>query len=310
MNEMADNCFKYFAGNFEDNITGLEFQKFLKQSEIPRIRLDGSNLDTGMWCTSVVTGLHRWKPEYKKRVIRKMQSLNDWYNCYKYPVTMITFTTRQKGLSIPDQITFLKSNFVKAKDVMRKVSKFPYFWVIEPHKTGFGHIHCLAFKEFSSDERDNIRKLWVEKYKAGVYQAAPKFVMKKNSIHLESAAAYVIKYMKKTMEYDLLKNDDSGYFKFSSWVWKMSRHDTDYKGVRIWGCSQDISQVIAYQGEPDTGVRWWRVNYLLPDTEDGWFSLWVDEDMAAFPERVYEFDRAFKSNFDNVSSCGDRIEFL
>jgi hypothetical protein len=302
------------TSSYADKMTGLEFIKFLKESETPRIRLDGSNIDTGMWCTSIVTGIHRWKNEYKKRIIAKFQALNDWYDTYSYPVTMITFTCRQRGLTIPDQIDLLKESFNKAKKVMNKhLGTFPYVWVMEPHKSGYAHIHMLAFNYFSPEEKDRIRKLWVESYRAGSYGAAPKFVASKEHKHLDSAAAYAVKYVKKTMQYNLMSDTSSGYFKLSSWVWKMSRRDTPYKGVRFWSSSKEVSSVLAYQGKPDNGIRWWRVNYYLPESPKypaGWFPKWVDEDMAAYPDRVCEFDRAFKDNFNRIPSCGNLIEFL
>ena len=44
---------------------------------------------------------------------------------------------------------------------------------------------------------------------------------------------------------------------------------------------------MAYSGEKNPDVIWWRANWR---TDDGWYPLWVDEDMAAYPDRIYEFD--------------------
>ncbi|HEY9754604.1 MAG TPA: hypothetical protein V6C97_05570, partial [Oculatellaceae cyanobacterium] len=66
-------------------------------------------------------------------------------------------------------------------------------------------------------------------------------------------------------------------------------HDTDYTGVRLWGCSRDISEAMAYSGEKNLDAIWWRVSWKIPD--GGWFPLWIDSDMAAYPERIEEFDR-------------------
>ena len=41
-------------------------------------------------------------------------------------------------------------------------------------------------------------------------------------------------------------------------------------------------------GEKNPDVIWWRVNWKTSD--DTWYPLWIDDDMAACPERINEFD--------------------
>ena len=72
----------------------------------------------------------------------------------------------------------------------------------------------------------------------------------------------------------------------------MSRRNTDYKSVRSWSCSRDLSKVMKL---PETGskINWWRFSINVPATykhKGGWFPLWVDEDMAGYIDRINDFD--------------------
>lgn len=265
-----------------------EFSAFLKDSEKSQIRIDGYDPDKG-WCSARITGLHRFKPEYRKRVYAKVQCLNSWYEEHPSPISMVTLTTRQRGLSKPDQIDLLKVSFNKAKQMLNKrLGLFPYVWVMEAHESGYSHIHWLIFKDIPPEVQTEIKQLWNEKYGAGGYSDALQFDIREAQKSLRSAAAYVFAYVTKTMDSEALSDHDSGYFKQSAWVHKMSQHKTAYKGVRTWGSSRDITEVMRRPESP-SGVIWWRTSWKTEDMTE-WFPCWIDEDMAACPDRIEEFD--------------------
>lgn len=271
-----------------------EFIEFLKKSENACLRLDGCDISNEQWKSVKISGLHRWKTEYKKRIYAKLRQLNPWYEKHHSPITMATFTTRQRGLKICEQVDLLKHCFNKAKKLLNKyLGKFSYFWIIEPHKSGYAHIHMLIFRSVPRELRYKLASSWNGSYGAGGYKESLKFSISKTQRSLRSAGAYVFKYIEKTLDYDMLSDPDSGYFKLSAWVWKMSRRDTDYTGVRFWGCSRDLSEVMAYACEENFDTIWWRVSFWFPKTERyaaGWFPVWIDEDMAGYPDRIHEFD--------------------
>lgn len=286
-----------------NNLVGIEFYDFLKESENSCLRIDGCDVVSGEWKTRKISGMHRWKTEYKKRIYAKLQQLNPWYEKHHSPITMATFTTKQRGITIHEQIDLLKHSFNKAKKLLNKyLGKFSYFWIIEPHLSGYAHIHMLIFKHVTRELRYKLAEAWNGSYGAGGYKESIKFSMSKTQHSLRSAGAYVFKYVEKTLDYNMLSDVSSGYYILSSWVWKMSRHDTEYTGVRFWGCSRDLSNVMAYAGETNTDTIWWRVSWKLPDGE--YFPVWIDEDMAAYPERVYEFDAWLQSQNENLSQSG------
>ncbi|HEY9754603.1 MAG TPA: hypothetical protein V6C97_05565, partial [Oculatellaceae cyanobacterium] len=259
--------------NFEidsDCSVGMEFYDFNVESEQCSIRIDGCCGSDDEWCTSYISGLHRWKPDYKKKTYAKLQCLNDWYDEHHSPITLVTFTTRQRDLEKWEQIDLLKSSFNKGKKMLNKrLGRFPYVWVMECHESGYSHIHMIIFREVPRKVRRELQGLWNNKYCAGGYGEALNFSIKKGQRDLRSAGAYVFAYVVKTLDYEMLKHVDSGYYIQSSWVWKMSRHDTDYTGVRLWGCSRDISEAMAYSGEKNLDAIWWRVSWKIPD--GGWF---------------------------------------
>jgi len=273
-----------------DCSVGLEFYDFLKESEHTIIRLDGFNNSSDSWCTSYISGTHRWKDSYKKRIYAKIHALDAWYVKHHSPIAMVTFTTFQKGIEKPDQIDLLKHSFNKAKKLLNKyLGKFPYIWVMECHESGYSHIHMVVFKNISRSLREKISKIWTGKYSAGGFKDAVQFKISKPQRSLRSAAAYVFAYIVKTLDYEALNTVNSGYYIQSSWVWKMSRRDTDYTGVRLWSSSRDLTEAMKNTDEClDSNIIWWRVSWKVPN--GGWFPLWIDSDMSDYPDRVEAFD--------------------
>lgn len=253
---------------------------FLDKNKYCVMRIDGYDVDTGEYIVRYLPMLHRWHPDYKKRVMAKTYALNQWYQKNRVPVTLITFTTRQNDL-IPDQILLLNSAFNKIKKVLnRRLGRFSYMWVIEAHKSGYCHLHMLYFGdelpiELQGDGKKNrglIRDLWENKYDAG---KIIDFSFSPAQRSLNNAGGYVFKYLSKTLAYEALEDRDSGYFLLSSWVREMSRRDSKYQGVRFWGCSRDISEAMRLNLNPSP-VIWFRTNIK---TASGWYPLWVSPDL-------------------------------
>ena len=315
-NSISSDIFQYMVSHQipidSDKSVGLEFAEFLEMSEDCVIRLDGYNGE-GDSVSNLISGLHRWKTEYKKRVYAKLHQLNPWYEKNRSPLTMVTFTTQQKTpdskpMEKWEQLDLLKLSFNKAKKMLNKyLGKFSYFWIMEPHESGFAHIHMLMFAAVPREIRKMLAEMWRTKYCPGScgYKDSMKFSMSKTRRSLGSVGAYVFKYVEKTLNYDLLKNIKSGYFKLSSWVWKMSRHDTDYKGVRFWGCSRDLSTVMACSKENTSDTVWWRVSWKVPD--GGMYPMWIDDDMLDYPDRIEQFDKDLAAGLVKVKFSGGGV---
>lgn len=280
---------------FDENETvKAEFEAYLKKCSTGAMRLDGYDYDKDAFTVLYMPLVHRWTTLYKKRQLAKTYKINDWYKAHKQPVTLITFTTRQQNLTIPSQIDLLKDSFNKIKKVMKKIlGGFSYVWVLEPHKSGYAHIHMLYFgKKLSKNNKKRIKDLWDKKYNAGTQLD---FAYSKTQRSLNNAGGYVFKYLAKTMTYELLQMKDTGYYLLSSWVRKMSKRDTHYRGVRFWGASKDITAAMQAEYEPKP-VIWFRTNIKMKDRTTqkiSWFPVWVSPDLQDDDENKV------LTNFDN-----------
>ncbi len=207
-----------------------KFQAYLKQTELLSIKVTGIN--EGELIEIDMPYIHRWTEAYKKRLLAKFYKLDEWFASNNLDATFFTFTTRQQDfLCKADQYTFLKKNFQKVRDNMRKMKgKFSYIWVAEPHKSGYAHIHMLAFTAFTDDEKETVKRLWCDKYNAGVREALDiqdvkaeddfGEHIKTGSRKLQSPKNYILKYLKKTFNEE---DTDLSYFLFSATAWYMGR---------------------------------------------------------------------------------------
>lgn len=281
------------------------FEEYLKLNENGYIRLDGYNPEAETFEVVYMPVLHRWKKEYKKRVLAKTYKINDWYKENKQPVTLITFTTRQKGLTIPQQIDLLKDSFNKIKKTMNKVlGKFDYLWVMEPHKSGYAHIHMLYFgKKLTKDNQKLIKTLWDKKYNAGNQLD---FSYSPTQRSLNNAGGYVFKYLAKTLTYEMLEMKETGYYQLSAWAREMSKRDTSYRGVRFWGCSRDLTKAMSADTCPSP-VIWFRTNIKR---DNSWFPVWVSPDLYDDDENttLTLFDEWLPTWFKALEELGKEFE--
>lgn len=234
-----------------DSEITLKFQAYLKQTEFLSIIVTG--IKEGELIEIDMPYIHRWKEEYKKRLLAKFYKLDEWFASHSLDATFFTFTTRQEDFPFKaDQYTFLKENFQSIRDNMRKIKgKFSYIWVAEPHRSGYAHIHMLAFTAFTDAEKETIKRLWCDKYNAGVREALDiqdiKAVddfgehQKTGNHRLQSPKNYILKYLKKTFNDE---DTDLSYFLFSATAWYMGQKDNDYCRFRFYGSSKDLSSIM------------------------------------------------------------------
>jgi len=189
--------------------------------------------------------IHRWSIPYRNMILAKLYRLSDWYDTHVSNVTMLTFTTYQKNITYPDQLMLLKKSFNK---IRQTISKFEgnsqYFWILEHHKSGYAHMHCMYFRFFSQVEQQTIRSLWSDKYGAGSAAHGVNFSGQiKQQTSIGSLKAYLMKYLSKTF-YD----ESPGQLLFNFNVWAMQQSD-DYPGIRLLGSSRAVSAIMKFPGE-------------------------------------------------------------
>jgi len=128
---------------------------------------------------------------------------------------------------------------------------YEYLRMVEPHKSGYPHIHVAIFGVALPGLESTVRELWVEKYGAGEEWAQSVDAKTGRSAQqLESPAAYVMKYLSKTTVRKSGEHHDDGPFKaFAAGLW--------VTGKRQLSMSEGLSQAASsdYVSE-ETGENW------------------------------------------------------
>ena len=187
---------------------------------------------------------------------------------------MLTLTTYQDGhysrsvwdktLTIPEALCLLKNSWVYLRYAIRYyLPDTPWVWIMEPHKTGYPHLHVILFADVSEEVQDAIKKLWSEKYKAGSYEHGVDFVVSKPRQSIGSIRNYLMKYIAKSFTSTGSKFGESeiwgvGELVFNALVWK--------NGWRLFGASRDLCKVMAYQRKKDEKeVIWYATEMVSTD---------------------------------------------
>lgn len=182
--------------------------------------------------------IHRWTDIYHKSILAKFYILDDWMKNNPGMVTMFTLTTYQgsksrfndgsysrevkgRNLTILECFDLLRESRTKFLNVLRnRYRGINYFWVLEPHATGYPHCHLVVFQEFSDVEQKEIKRLWSEKYQAGSYKRGIKISSKRSDESIQFIRNYLMKYMTKQFG----KGDNPwtyGELLFNAIVWTM-----------------------------------------------------------------------------------------
>jgi len=259
-----------------------------KQSGFHRFALDGYHH---------IPYVHRFMQAYRNGLLAKLHQLNDWYQRNPVPVTMVTFTTYQTGISFVDQLFLLKDSYRKINKVIRKFGKINYFWVLEPHKSGYIHMHCLYFTLFTDEQKDKINNLWASSYHAGDSKHGVIFEGTiKPSQTLSNVSNYLMKYIGKTFT-----DQSPGQLQFNTLLWALSKC-SDYPGVRMIGSSRELSKIMSWRKEPrDPNKTEFIETYLTHPYSDSAKSISYNNKMTPFT-RTYLKNAIHKSiadlNFD------------
>lgn len=232
---------------------------------------------------------HRWTVSYKKSVLAKLYKLEDWYRKNPCKTTFFTFTTHQNDFnSYEEQYIFLKKNYRKIRKLMiNYLGTFNYVWVIEPHKSGFMHLHMLVFDTFTHEQKLKIIDKWSYKYGAGNEFAQD--ISESKELRIDYLRTYIFKYISKMYDYNLglnfedVKNDP--YFIMSAVAWNMSR-DPSYPSIRFWGSSRYLTSIMKMdRKESDEWIT------LSIESETGlWYEIDKEELRNCLNENFIDID--------------------
>lgn len=221
------------------------------------------NTLTGAFLTKFKPYIHRWTSVYRKGVLAKFYQLEAYTGNNISEVEFITLTTYQKGLSQEEALLNLKEGRKKLLDILRqRYGTQDYVWMLEPHHSGFFHLHLVYFMIISEHDQDTLKKVWHEKYEFGDYEHGLFFSAPRPSADgvcvggsIKSIRNYLMKYVSKSLysegihEYEfhgkIIPLDMSmGELLFNAILKKTK--------TRLWGCSRHLSQVMARPEKPES----------------------------------------------------------
>lgn len=258
-----------------------EFADYLVATSQVKMHLTGLEVAKMTKIEHDMDYVHRWTVIYRKSVLSKFYQLEAWLKEHPHPVTMMTLTGYQAGaysrsvkgrdLTVEETFQMLNECWDRLSKILRKeIPDLTYVWIIEPHESGYPHYHVLLFHELTDDQQARIKTLWSERYQAGSMEHGVDFVIKKPGESIKSLRNYLMKYIAKGFvsvgsRYEPEKEWTPAQLVFNAVVWK--------NHYRLFGCSRNLSAVMAYQGESKTGVIWYRME-LADDFEDVSRPIW------------------------------------
>ena len=206
---------------------------------------------------------HRWTSESRKQTLAKFYKLETDYNADPKPVTFITLTTKQRGFDRwEDQFNFLRDSYQRLRlNIKYMRPKADYIWVLEPHKSGFIHMHMMIFCKFTAEEKDRLLTLWCDKYGVGVRQAQD--IQDIELDRVNHIRTYLFKYLAKSWDSEGWENEN--LLTFHSTMWAMSRRVSIFKGMRSFGSSQRLSSVMRLD-KPVSDEEWETLRTMIDDS--------------------------------------------
>lgn len=197
--------------------------------------------------------IHRWTDLYKKGVLARFYSLErELKGKPVNVVTMMTLTTyhgvnalgeksKDHNETILEGFTLLKEGWSKLRQRLRGID---YVWIMEPHKTGFPHIHVVILEKIDKERQMRLKRLWAA-YGCGSVKYGIKFTEKQGPDNIKSIRNYLMKYLVKSW----IDSDwTTGQLVFNAIVW-----ENDY---RLWGASTRLSKIMRRSKPEPLDVEW------------------------------------------------------
>lgn len=284
-----------------------QFVDYLDQCEQKGFMLKGYDTKKGQLLNLPLSYDNRWSPNRRRELSEKLKRLEFWFEEQEdRPVTMITLTSYHGGMTVSSAWHELN----KSRDKLRKLIAFyyknpDYFWVVEPHKSGYVHYHMAVFAKVDNDFRywvhkdgidwfrgdikieDKFRDLWSRKYKTGNHTFGLDFSQKQGDGKIQHLKNYLSKYLEKGF---LLDKWTRGMLIFNANLWET--------GFRMYGASTAIRKMMNIEPDKPSQIVWLETKMQAPETTlEGetieiekviWYRQyipdWIDSDFWLSPE--------------------------
>jgi hypothetical protein len=300
-----------------------EFVEYLDQCEQKGFILRGYDTKPGKFKIVKLDYNNRWGAARRKDLSEKLKRLEYWFELQAdRPVTMVTLTSYQAGKSIQGAWHELNKNRDKLRKLIAKYFNNPdYFWVVEPHKSGYVHYHIAVFAYVDNETKDKkgvgiedkFREIWSEKYKAGSHTYGLDFSKKDNE---EDKIKHLKDYLSKYLEKGFLLNKwTPGMLKFNACLWET--------GFRMYGASKNIREIMNIKQEKPSQVVWLETKLELPEKlENGdllnvdkviWYRQyipdWLDSDFWIWQGALRTEDPPPQYIYDWGRKTSNKVEF-
>ena len=309
----------------------LNFVGYINETKSKTFGIKGVKLSTGEETEKNIPYVHRWTSIYRMGLLAKLYQLEEYLGKNVSDVTMITLTVYQRGFDPEQCLLNLMDNYKKLLDIMRhkfnKNSPIDYFYILEPHETGYPHMHIMYMRALSDDEKNWIKDRWSSKYGAGSFDHGINFsdahesdngFFKSGSI--ARVRGYLMKYLTKGLFSDKKHFYEIGGRKV---YFNMPLHELLFNSllkkhkIRLWNCSRHFSKVMKreekdlsdwectevsqYHNDELINVIWSNEGGIRPDFIWIWkhFCSWVSKPLGC--ESFYDSSH-YKIEYDNNSS--------
>jgi hypothetical protein len=207
---------------------------------------------------------HRWTKQYREMVYAKLcgaeRRLESIFGSGPVPTTMLSLTAAQtdsEGRPRPpgEVLQDLLDGWDKFRRVIRRATegyRTEYLRVVEPHQSGYPHLHVAIFGVAKPSLQEKVREMWVEKYGVGGENAHENAVEieRGRGAQVENAAAYLMKYLGKTTVRETGEQQQvDGFRAFAALLW--------VTGKRQFSASEALSEAMVLDsGESSGGGNW------------------------------------------------------
>lgn len=227
------------------------FKNYLEATDEAYFQAYGLKSD-GTEVTKKIPYIHRFTTTYRKGILAKFYQLEKHLKDNPKPITMITLTTYQDSqysvkkighkVDHEQAMEMLVDGFRKLRELITNricEGRTPdYFWILEPHSSGYPHMHLCYLEEFTQAEQEHIKDMWSNKYGAG---EQVDFSFRKPEDSIKSIRNYLMKYMAKGF-LDSGSKFTNSKLKPAQLVFNALLRKSK---TRMWGCSRHLSRIMA-----------------------------------------------------------------
>lgn len=187
----------------------------------------------------------RFSHHYRRKQLARMYRVEDYLrqeNRHSI-VTMLTLTGYQHGLSRGTVFENIRDALRLLLSRLRQSCKgIQYMWVMEPHKSGYPHVHVAIFGYVPPEIRDRLSQLWAAKYRAGSIEHGINFTVSNAREGIKSVRNYLMKYIAKGLGGETRWTDNERLYFATAWDGKyrlitMSRSLSKF-------CSRTVDKVV------------------------------------------------------------------